>query len=452
MIGLPSDIMPVVAPFMQLFSDRTWQWVQVLLVGAILAPARRTVCAILRVMGLSDEAQFQLYHRVLNRVVWSGLTASRILLGLLVTAFVVAGAPLVVAADETLERRRGPHIPGLGCFRDPVRSTKKRKVTSFGLRWVSLMLLVRVPWSSRVWALPFLTVLAPGTQPAGKTRRRHKTSVDWVGQMVLAVARWQPTRALVLVVDGALGALKLGLRCQRAAIPITLVSRLRWDARLYDEQPVAGKRGRKAKYAYGARQLSLKQRAKDARTAWEVVEVAWYGGTTRRMEVATGTALWMTPGQAPLPLRWVLVRDPQGAYSVQAFFATDVTATPVQIVAWFVARWSEEVTFQEVRTHLGVETQRQWAKLAVERTTPVLLGLFSVVTLLAHHLTAGSAMPVRQAAWYTKREATFADLIALVREHLWRTVQFPQSPANQGHVTIPTCVLHGLLDTLSYAA
>jgi hypothetical protein len=454
MIVLPSDIMPVFAPFMQLFSDRTWQWVQVLLVGAILAPARRTVCAILRVMGLSDEAQFQLYHRVLNRVLWSGLTASRILLGLLVTAFVAAGAPLVCAADETLERRRGPKIYGLGCFRDPVRSTKKRTVMSFGLRWVSLMLLVRVPWSSRVWALPFLTVLAPGTQPAGARPRRHKTSVDWVGQMILAVARWQPDRALILVVDGALGALKLGLRCQRAAVPITLVSRLRWDARLYDEHPQPGTRtrGRKAKYVYGARQLSLKERVTDGATQWAAVEVPWYGGTTRRMEVATGTALWMTQGQAPLALRWVLVRDPQGVYAVQAFFATDVTTTPVQIVAWFVARWSEEVTFQEVRTHLGVETQRQWAKLAVARTTPVLLGLFSVVVLLAHQLTAGTAMPVRRAAWYTKREATFADIIALVREHLWRTVQFPQSPANQGHVTIPTCVLHGLLDTLSYAA
>jgi hypothetical protein len=447
--------MPVFAPFMQLFSDRTWQWVQVLLVGAILAPARRTVTAILRVMGLSDELQFQLYHRVLNRVVWSGLTASRILLGLLVTAFVAVGAPLVLAADETLERRRGPKIHGLGCFRDPVRSTKKRTVLSFGLRWVSLMLLVRVPWSSRVWALPFLTVLAPGTQPASTPKRRHKTSVDWVVQLSLAVRRWQPDRALILVVDGALGVLKLGLRCQRAAVSITLVSRLRWDARLYDAAtPTPGqrKRGRKAKYAYGARQPALKEQVKDATTEWEAVTVAWYGGTERTVEVATGTAVWVTQGQAPLALRWVLVRDPQRTFVPQAFFATDLAAPAVQIVEWFVQRWSEEVTFQEVRTHLGVETQRQWSKLAVERTTPVLLGLFSVVVLLAEALRAGQAHPVRTTAWYTKREATFADTIALVREHLWRTVQFPQSPVHTGQVTIPAGVLHGLLDTLSYAA
>jgi len=173
------------------------------------------VTAVLRVMGLSHECQFQAYHRILNRVNWSGLRTSQILLGVLVTTFVAAGVPIVLAADETLERRTGPTIPGLGCFRDPVRSTKKRRVLSFGLRWISLMQLVPVPWSSRVWALPFLTVLAPGTQPHGR-RRRHKTSIDWVVQLIAVVRRWQGERALVLVVDGALAAVKLGLRCQRA--------------------------------------------------------------------------------------------------------------------------------------------------------------------------------------------------------------------------------------------
>jgi hypothetical protein len=362
--------------------------------------------------------------------------------------------PLIIAADETLERRRGPKIYGLGCFRDPVRSSKKQKVKSFGLRWVSMMLLVRVPWSTRVWALPFLTVLAPGTQPAGTAKRRHKTSIDWVGQMILAVRRWQPERTLVLVVDGALAAVKLGLRCQRAAQPITLVSRLRWDARLYDPTPAPGprKRGRKPKYGYGPRQPSLAQRVKDPTTAWAEVTVAWYGGTLRAVEVTTGTAVWVTQGQAPLALRWVLVRDPQGTFPPQAFFATDVTASAPQIVEWFVLRWSEEVTFEEARAHLGVETQRQWSKLAIERTTPLLLGLFSVVTLLAEALRAGQPHPVRTTAWYVKREATFADTIALVREHLWRTVQFPRSRTQIGHVEIPSSVLQGLLDTLSYAA
>jgi hypothetical protein len=170
------------------------------------------------------------------------------------------------------------------------------------------------------------------------------------------------------------------------------------------------------------------------------------------VELASGTALWYTPGEDPLPVRWVLVRDPLGTFAPQAFFATDLATTAVQIVEWFVLRWSEEVTFEEARAHLGLETQRQWSAQAIERTTPVLLGLFSLVTLLAHRLTAGGRVPVRSAAWYSKTEATFADALAVVRQHLWSTVQFTNSTAKSGVIPIPRAVLHGLVDTLCYPA
>ncbi len=449
---LPSDIMPVLLPFAQVFSDRTWQWVQVLLVGAILAPGKRTVTAILRIMGLSHEQQFQNYHRVLNRASWSSLRLSQLLLGLLVAAFVALGAPVVIAADETLERRKGRTIKQKGVFRDAVRSSKSRTVTSFGLRWVSMMLLVSVPWSRRVWALPFLTVLAPSAKTNRATGKRHKTSIDWIVQMISAVRRWLPKHAIVLVVDGALSAVKLGVRCARLAVPVTYVSRLRLDAVLHDPPPapVAGKRGPKPKK--GKRQLSLKARVTDPETKWQAAMVTWYGGVAREVQLASGTALWYTPGEEPLALRWVLVCDPLGTFAPQAFFATDQLAAPVQIVEWFVLRWSEEVTLEEAREHLGVETQRQWSELAIERTTPVLLGLFSLVVLLAHRLTEGQALPVRSAAWYTKSEATFADALAVVRRHLWSTVKFPNSAVQSGVVPIPSAVLHGLVDTLCYAA
>lgn len=448
---LPSDIMPVLLPFAQLFSDRTWQWVQILVVGAILAPGKRTVTAVLRVMGLRHERQFQNYHRVLNRVKWSGLRTSQVLLGLLISAFAAQGVPLVLAADETLERRSGAKIPGLGRFRDPVRSTKNHKALSFGLRWISMMLLVPVPWSTRVWALPFLTVLAPGT-PSTARRRRHKTSIDWVGQMIRVVRRWVPTRPLVLVVDGALAAVKLGQLCQQAAVPVTLVSRLRPDACLYDPTPRPRRSTRGVAPTVGARLPHLDQRAADGATVWETATVGWYGGGERRVEVASGVAVWRVPTQPALPLRWVIVRDVAGSVAPQYLFATDVTAAAAQIVSWFVLRWSEEVTFEEVRAHLGVETQRQWSAPAIARTTPALLGLFSVVTLLAEELRAGQPHPVRTAAWYTKREATFADTIAFVREHLWRTVKFPESPAQTGPVALSADVFAGLIDSLCYAA
>jgi hypothetical protein len=453
MLILPDAMIAVLRPFAQAFTERTWEWVQILVVGAILAPGRRTVTAILRVMGLRNERQFQRYHRVLNRVQWSGLLISRILLTLLVATFVVAGMPLVIAADETLERRSGAKITAVGVFRDAVRSSKKHAVYCFGLRWISMMLLVVVPWSPRVWALPFLTVLAPSAKTNLANAKRHKTSIDWIGQMIVVVRRWCPDRAIVLIVDGGLAAIKLGRRCAQLALPVTYVSRLRLDAALYDRSmaQAASKCGPKPKK--GLRQPSLHTRVADPATAWQTVTVAWYGGTLRELDLATGTALWYTPGQDPLPLRWVLVRDRATTppFVTQAFFATDQDVLATQIVEWFVLRWNEEVTFAEVRAHLGVETQRQWSDLAIARTTPALLGMFSLITLLGYRLTEEQPMPVRTAAWYTKRTATFSDVIALVRRHLWTTVQYTNSACTSGYVPIPHEVLHGLIDTFCYA-
>jgi len=180
--------------------------------------------------------------------------------------------------------------------------------------------------------------------------------------------------------------------------------------------------------------------------------VAWYGGQKRCLELATGTALWYTPRQAPLPLRWVLVRDPLGRLSPAAFFATNQTASPEQILAWVIARWPIEVTFEEVRAHLGFETQRQWSPNAIARTSPALLGLFSFITLLAHSLSLNQPMPVRAAAWYHKTQPTFSDAMALVRHYLWLNVKFPISPAQSRLFAFPEPLLQGLMDTLCYAA
>ena len=450
MLILPQEIIKVIKPFAQVCSERVWDWAQVLIVGAILAPGKRTVTAVLRVMGLKDEKQYQNYHRVLNRAKWSGLQVSRILLGMLVLVLVSAGVPVVVAADETLERRWGPKIKEKGIFRDAVRSSKKYTVYSSGLRWVSMMLLVSLPWTKRVWALPFLTVLAPGEKTNVANGKRHKTSIDWIGQMIGAVRRWLPNKVLVLVTDGGLTAVKLGLRCAGYANPVTYVSRLRLDAVLHDPpgpQP-QGKPGPKPKK--GKRQPSLKKVLLDPLTQWTKCEIQWYGGKQRVIEIATGTALWYTPGYDPLPLRWVLVRDPLNEFEPSAFFATDQTAAPLQILAWFIMRWNVEVTFEEARAHLGVETQRQWSDLSIARTTPALLGLFSLITLLAHRLTQNEPFPVRSAAWYAKTEPTFSDAIALVRRHLWTRMKFTNSSSDTGLVEIPASVLHGLVDSLCY--
>jgi hypothetical protein len=188
---LPAMMLHLLNPFVPLFSRRVWPHVQVLLAGAILAPGKRTVSAALRVMGLGQTEQFQRYHRVLNRAVWSGREASRVLLGLLVKTFVPNG-PLVIGVDETLERRWGKKIAAKGIYRDPLRSTQERFVKSSGLRWVCLMLLVPVPRARRVWALPFLSILAPSERYSARRGKRHKQITDWARQSLLLVRRWWP--------------------------------------------------------------------------------------------------------------------------------------------------------------------------------------------------------------------------------------------------------------------
>jgi hypothetical protein len=206
---LPPKMVQALAPFAPLFSKRVWQHAQLLLVGAILAPGRRTVSSALCAIGLDRFERFHRYHRVLSRARWSSLEASRILLGLLLEAFVVGEGPLIVGLDETLERRYGKKISARGVYRDPVRSTHETFVKSSGLRWVCVMLLVEVPWASRVWALPFLSALAPSERYAAKRGRRHKKITEWAWQMLLVVRRWHPKREIVAVADRAYASLKL---------------------------------------------------------------------------------------------------------------------------------------------------------------------------------------------------------------------------------------------------
>ena len=349
MLHLPREIIAVLRCFAPVFSDRTWQWAHVLLVGAILAPGQRTVAAILRVMGLSAEAQFQNYHRVLNRATWSSRALSRILLRALVAAFVPPGAPVVLGLDDHIERRRGAKIAAKGIYRDAVRSSKSFFVKTSGLRWVSVMLRAPLPWAPRIWALPFLRVLAPAQRDHAQRGQRHKTVTDWARQLIRQVRRWLPGRALVVVLDSTYAVLELLADGPRLDPAVTLVTRLRLDAALYDPAPPRQPGTRGAPRKKGAPQPTLAQRAADPATVWETVTLLWYGGVTRTVELASGTAVWYHPGKPLVPVRWVLIRDPQGQFPPQALLCTDTTVPPQQIVEWFVRRWQLEVTYEEAR-------------------------------------------------------------------------------------------------------
>ena len=424
---LRSEYTTILTAYAGLFSKRVWQHVQILLLGAILAPGQRTVTAILRIMGLSCEKHFQNFHRVLNRAIWSSREASRVLLGLLVATFAVFG-PVVLGLDDTIERRRGAKIKAKGIYRDPVRSSHSHFVKASGLRWLSLMLLAPIPWAKRVWALPFLTVLAPSERYYEKRKRAHKKLTDWARQALLQVRRWLPGRKLVVVMDASFAAIDFLWQVAKLANPITMIARFRLDAALYAPAPKRqpGKKGRSRKK--GQRLPTLEQVLEDTRTVWKKVLIPnWYGEGKREVEITSGTAVWYHSGMPALPIRWVLIRDPLGKFKSQALLCTDLNEEPEQILKWFVMRWQLEVTFHEVRDHLGVETQRQWSDWAILRTTPALLGLFSLVTLLASTHAINGKIPVRQAAWYCKTLPTFSDALALVRQEVWQHRYFQLS-------------------------
>jgi hypothetical protein len=452
MRDLPDAIIHVLRHFELVFSEPVWEWAKVLLVGAILAPGTRTVTAALRVMGLSNETQFQNYHRVLNRDRWSSHTLSRILLRLLLRAFVPADAPVVVGLDDHIERRRGDKIAAKGIYRDGVRSSKSFFVKTSGLRWVSMMLLAPVPWADRVWALPFLTVLAPSERYHAERGQRHKKLTDWARQMITQLRRWLPNRAIVVVADSSYAVLEVLAAAAGLSTPVTMITRLRLDAALYDPAPPREKGKKGAPRKKGQRLPTLSQRLGDPKTTWETVTVAWYGRTSRTIDLASGTAVWYHGGLPVVPIRWVLIRDVQGKFDPQALLSTDLRVAAQQIVEWFVLRWQLEVTFEEARAHLGVETQRQWSDLAIVRTTPALLALFSLITLFAHQLLQQQALPVRQAAWYPKSVPTFSDTLAFVRQQLWPVNISWLSSAKPDVVIIPKALFDRLTDTLAFAA
>jgi DDE superfamily endonuclease len=449
MLPLPDDMFALLASFAPLFSRRVWRYVPTLVVGALLAPGRRMVSTVLRTVGLDQIPRFQNYHRVLSRAVWSSRQASRILLGLLVATFAAEG-PLVLGIDETIERRRGKKIAAAGIYRDPVRSSRSHFVKVRGLRWICLMLLVPVPWARRVWALPFLTVLAPSERASQRRGRRCKPLTSWARQMLLQVHRWQPDRALVLVGDRTYAALDLLATGRSVA---TIVTRLRLDARLFAPAPPRLPHQKGRPRLVGARLPNLTDHTQDPQRAWMPLAIAhWYGESDRPIEVLSQTAVWYSTGFPPVPIRWVLIRDPLGKFPTQALLCTDLAATPAQIIAWFVQRWQLEVTFHEVRAHLGVETQRQWADPAIARSTPALFGLFSLVTLLAHPELSRHPVLCSQSAWYAKALPTFADALALLRRRLWMALLFQTSPRAPDSEKIPSTLLDHLCHLLCYAA
>ena len=448
---MPPEGSTVILAFRTLFSKKVFEHVKVLLIGALLTVGRHTVCAALRFCGLAKEPNFHKYHRILSLVNWSALKASRILLYLLVACFTTKAEPLVVGIDETIERRSGAKIKTKGIYRDPVRSSQKHLVKCSGLRWICMMLLCQVSWAQRIWALPFLSVLAPSEHYCTGQGKRHKKVTEWARQMMVLLRRWLPHRVLILVADSSYAVLALLEAVQHQ---VCFITRLQLRAALYDP-PAAerrpGQRGPTPKK--GAPQPKLSQRLEDSATEWQPLTLAqWYGQKNKAVLVATGTALWYHVGVTPIAIRWVLIKDPESKKEPQALLCTDAQLSSEQILAYFSRRWAMEVTLEEARVHLGVETQRQWSDQAIARTTPVLLALFSVVALWADQLYKQQVLNMEQTAWYRKQHITFSDAIAAVRSAIYKQANNDTCTPDMDMLLIPKQLWEQLTTLITRAA
>jgi hypothetical protein len=334
-----------------------------------------------------------------------------------------------------------------------VRSSHGHFVKTSGLRWLSFMVLAPVPWAARVKALPVLTLLAPSERADAKAGRRHKLLTDRARQGMLQLCRWLPGRRIVFVGDAGFAVHTLAHARTRIPAGRATLIRLRLDASLYapPAERTARTQGRPAQKGPPLPKLSAL--LADPATRWQrIIVPVWYGRRAEKpLEITSGTALWYRRGTPPRPIRWVLVRDPAGKRAPQAFFSTDTALAPEEIIAIFVRRWQVEVTFSEVRAHLGVETQRQWSDKAIDRTTPALLGLYSLIVLWAEDLLRRGARPYA-AAWYRKSAFTFTDAIAAVRRRIWIGDISDTSPNDRNMPKIPPDRLRRMADALCFAA
>lgn len=448
MLSLPKAAEPLISTFSIAFSRPTFQRVVVLMLGAILSLRRRTVTAILGVVGPLARGHWSDFHRVLCRASWSMWPLGKVLAALILECL-PPDQPIVIPVDDTTPQHKGKRVYGKGRHHDAIRSTHSHTVWVYGHKWVVLTINVRFPFASRPWALPVLCALYRPVELNRAEGRRHKTPIRLTMQLVAALIHWFPERKFVLVGDGGYASHELARFCHRHRRHVTLVSRFHPQANLYDapSAPRSPRTGRpRLKGRKRAAPSAVVKQSKRKRFT-----VSWYGGQSRRVECVSEAAHWYKGGEGLVPVRWVYVHDVQGTHRDDYLYATEPTLRPDQIVSYFTARWSIEVTFQEVRAHLGFTTPRNWSAKSVLRTAPSLLGLFSIVSLIFARHIRDRRLECLGSRWYAKQQATFSDAISAVRRLCWESI-LKQSRYHASVTKLPTSLRRTLLDHLCRVA
>jgi hypothetical protein len=413
---LPDFAMPVLNTFQPAFSTPTYNRFLVLWLGAILTTGRQTLTNIVRTVRHHATGHVSSYHRVFSQRRWSAWELARLLLTFLLT-YVVPTGPVLLAGDDTVAERPGPHVFGKARHRDGVRSTHSYTAYRWGHKWVVVSVLVNFPFATRPWALPVLVALYRSPEWARAHGTRHKTPAHLVRLLLGRLVRWFPARQFIFVGDTGYGTSETARFCRKHSRHLTLVSKFYRDAALY-EPPPPRTHSTIGRPRVKGQKLASPQEVVAQTPQRTHLTVAWYGGGTREIEVVTGTGHWYRIGEDLVEVRWVYVHDGTGTHRDEYFFSTDITMRPQQIVECYTRRWSIETTFQECREYLKLESTKGYCQTTVLRLTPCLLGLYTAIVLLYLQLPK-TASTLGAVCWRGKSTVTFSDMVTCVRRALW---------------------------------
>jgi len=448
MVSIPKAGRPVLEPLTVGFSSRVFSRVVMLAFAAILTTGRRTIANVLRTVQSLAPGSASTYHRILSRRRWAQWQLARALATLVLETCMPSGV-VACCGDDTVDEHRGKKVYGKGCHRDAVRSTHSHTTFRWGHKWVVLCILVKLPFSTRPWALPVLVALYHPKEWNRTHRRRHKTPAELMRQLLAVLIRWFPERKFRFAGDGGFGTHNLARFAQRLGQCLAVVSRFYPDANLYAPPPNVRKPRNGRPRKKGRKLPSPEQVVKRSRRK-QRLKVRWYGGGWRLVEIVTAVGHWYKAGEGLVPIRWVYVHDKTGTHRDDYFFTTDLKLTPRQIIEAFTGRWSIETMFQEVRAYLGLETTCGWTQKTVLRAAPALFGLYTLVVLL--YLQLPKRARGTGIEWSGKKNVTFSDTISAVRRWLWLNWAFENHGDHQPFAKLSAATQQLVLYALAQAA
>lgn len=416
-MALPSLIQNFLIPFASAFTQPSWERFAFLVVGAIMTTGSKTVSNITRTLSSLSFGHSSSFHRLLSHRKWKCWKLSYVLSLLIISTFYDSDAPIRIAGDDTVDGHRGKKVYGKSRHRDAVRSSRSYTAFRYGHKWVVLAVLVQLPYSKRPWALPCLVALYRSEADNKKLKLQHKTPPKIMGQLLLQMMRWFPTRKFIFSGDLGFGTHELAQLSHQSSDRLALVSKFHSNANLRAPAPRKTYSYKGGRPKVHGRKLPSPRKVVEATKFFTTLSVHWYGGGMRKVASVTGTGIW-TRNHRKVPIRWVFVKDLSGTHRDEYFYTTDLNLSATEIIEIYTGRWSIETTFQEMRSYLGLESTRGRKKQTVLRSAPSLFGLYSIVVLIYQQIPARwKKQP--GVHWVGKTDRTFSDLLTAVRRWLW---------------------------------